>query len=230
MLDLTIFCTWFWYQIIVNLYVVDSFHCFHIHLTPFSTSSHPVVSTIVITGWTPLPNIQGSASRIWAYTGELDFLSRQKLNNGHESMFISWFFPVLLVKIHQHKYQMVKDSHSGSNINSIQVNSFILSPCKAWLQYIEIWYKKYLKILHKQNGSQNSNAYLAVFLFNAIWQLWRYTGQWCRGLILYIYFAEKFIGYLDRWQGCDFPTQQYLEVHRDHTARNIGSHRQVGKK
>ncbi len=30
--------------------------------------------------------------------------------------------------------------------NSIQFNSFILSPCKAWLQYIEIWYNKYVKM------------------------------------------------------------------------------------
>ncbi len=45
--------------------------------------------------------------------------------------------------------------------NSIQFNSFVLSPCKAWLQYIEIWYNKYVNIPHKQNGSQKSNAYLA---------------------------------------------------------------------
>ncbi len=43
--------------------------------------------------------------------------------------------------------------------NSIQFNSFILTPCKAWLQYIEIWYNKYVRIPHKQNGSQKSNAY-----------------------------------------------------------------------
>ncbi len=40
-------------------------------------------------------------------------------------------------------------------IKSIQVNSFILTPCMIWLQYIVVWNNKY-----KQEGSQKNKVYL----------------------------------------------------------------------
>ncbi len=50
--------------------------------------------------------------------------------------------------------------------STIQFNSIPLFYLlvKAWLQYIEIWYNKYVRIPHKQNGFQKSNAYLAGLL------------------------------------------------------------------
>ncbi len=56
----------------------------------------------------------------------------------------------------------VKGGSTFFQFNSIQ--SSILTPRTAWLKYIEIWYNKYIRIPHKQNGSQKSNAYIAGLL------------------------------------------------------------------